>query len=94
MGSRTILNEDVQALLDEEVVVEDDQSERERQHVVAGSDLQKLADSPLHAQSVLGSASQPQCPGKPVTIGSYPAPWSAQARRVAGTEGSLRTGDG
>jgi hypothetical protein len=41
------LDKDVQALLDEEVVVEDDQAERQWQDVVAGSDLEEFADGPL-----------------------------------------------
>lgn len=40
-GVDTILNQDAQALLDEKSRVEDDQSEAERQHIVAGSDLEE-----------------------------------------------------
>ena len=47
LGSRTILNEDVKALSDEEVVIEHNQAKGERQHIVACPDLQELADGPL-----------------------------------------------
>lgn len=43
----TILDQDIQALLDEEVVVEDNEPEREREDVVAGSDLEEFADASL-----------------------------------------------
>lgn len=46
-AQRTILDEDVQALLDEQGGVEDDQTEAERQDVVAGPDLEKGADGLL-----------------------------------------------
>jgi hypothetical protein len=41
------LNEDVQALLDEEVVVEHHKTEGQGEHIIAGSDLEELADPPL-----------------------------------------------
>lgn len=44
---RTILDQDVQALLDEEVDVEHDEPERERKHVVACPDLEELAHASL-----------------------------------------------
>ena len=44
---RTILYQDVEALFDEEVVVEDDQSEGQREHIVAGSDFEEFANRSL-----------------------------------------------
>ena len=44
---RTILDQDIQTLLDKEVVVEHDETEGKREHIVAGPDFQELADSPL-----------------------------------------------
>lgn len=44
----TILNEDGQALLDQERRVEDNQPEAQRQHVVTRPDLQEISDSLLH----------------------------------------------
>lgn len=53
------MDQDVQALLDEEVVVEDDETEGERQHVVAGSDTEKVAQAFLEdGRSVSQSVSQ------------------------------------
>lgn len=46
-GGRTILNQDVEALLDEQVVVEHDEAEREREHIVAGPDFEELANPAL-----------------------------------------------
>lgn len=43
----TILNEDVQTLFDRERGVENDQTEAERQHIVAGADLEEIADGAL-----------------------------------------------
>lgn len=40
----TVLYQDIQALLNEQVCIEDDQSERQRQNIVARSDLEKIAD--------------------------------------------------
>jgi len=48
----TVLDQDIQALLDEQVVVENDQAERKRKYVVASSDLKELADTPLFAQTL------------------------------------------
>ncbi len=44
---RTILNQDVETLLDEQVGVEDDEAKGQRQDVVAGADLEKVADGLL-----------------------------------------------
>jgi len=46
---RTILDQYVQALLDKQVVVQHDETEREREDIVAGADLEKLANGSLHA---------------------------------------------
>lgn len=51
-GYHTVLHEDVHASSDEEVVVEHDESEGERQDIVAGSDLEKLANGRLAKRSV------------------------------------------
>jgi len=46
-GSRAILNENVQALLDGERGVKDDESETEGKDVVTGADLQEVANGTL-----------------------------------------------
>jgi hypothetical protein len=46
-GSRAILNKNVQAFLDGERGVEDDESETEGENVVAGADLQEVANGTL-----------------------------------------------
>lgn len=56
-GVHTALCEDVQGLLDEERSVEDDESVAERQHIVAGSHLEKGSDCTLHDEE----ASQRWC---------------------------------
>lgn len=43
----TVLNENVQALLDQEGGIEDDQTVAEGQHVVAGADFEELTDGSL-----------------------------------------------
>jgi hypothetical protein len=47
MGVCAILNENVQAFLDGERGVEDDESETEGEDVVAGADLQEVANGTL-----------------------------------------------
>lgn len=44
----TILDQDVQALLDEQVVIENNKTEREREHVVTCPDFEKFANGSLH----------------------------------------------
>lgn len=46
-GSRAILDENVQAFLDGERGVEDDESETERENVVTGANLQEVANGTL-----------------------------------------------
>ena len=46
-GRRTILDQDVEALLDEQVIVEHDETEREREHIVACPDFEEFANPPL-----------------------------------------------
>lgn len=46
-GQLTILDEDVETLLDGERGVENDQTEAQRQHVVTGSHLEKVANGAL-----------------------------------------------
>jgi hypothetical protein len=46
-GQHTILNQNVEALLDEKVVIEHDETEGEREHIIAGPDLEELANPPL-----------------------------------------------
>lgn len=41
------MNQDVQALPDEELVIEDDEAEGQGKHVVASADFEKLADASL-----------------------------------------------
>lgn len=43
----TILYQDIQALLDQEIVVEDNEPKGEREDIVAAADLEKVADIPL-----------------------------------------------
>lgn len=43
----TVLDQDVEALLDEQVVVENNEAEGQREDVVAAADLEKLANIPL-----------------------------------------------
>lgn len=52
MDGRTILEQDVEALFDEQVGVEEDEAERQRQDVVAGADLEKVADGFLQVGTV------------------------------------------
>lgn len=42
--ARTVLDEDIQALLDEQVGIENDEAERQRQHIVAGALAEELSD--------------------------------------------------
>lgn len=51
---RTILNQDIEALLDEQVGVEDDEAKGQRQDVVARADLEKVADGLLQIGTVSG----------------------------------------
>lgn len=47
----TILNEDVEALLDQQRLIEDDQAETQGQNVVAGADFEECSDGALsHGQ--------------------------------------------
>ena len=52
LGCLTILEEDSQALLDEKVGIENDESEGERQDVVTGSFLEEIPDCFLRSSSL------------------------------------------
>lgn len=47
VAGSTVLNENIQALLDQEGGIEDDQTVAEGQHVVAGADFEELTDGSL-----------------------------------------------
>lgn len=46
----TILNQDIQAFLDEEIVIEDDESKREGQNIVTGSDSEEFTQAFLQGR--------------------------------------------
>lgn len=46
----TVLDQDIQALLNQQLVIEDDKTARQGEYVVAISDLEELADASLHGQ--------------------------------------------
>ena len=50
MANFTVLGQDGQALLNEQVVVQDNKSERQRQNIVTGPDLEKLANLSLRSR--------------------------------------------
>lgn len=85
-GRRTILEEDVQALPDKQVVVEHDETEREREHIVASPDLEKLANSPLFAQQHPLALSSRDC-----MEARNPAsrPWTVKSGDAAGYGGQM-----
>lgn len=81
--ARTILQEDVEALLDEQVGIEDDQAEGEGQHIIAGPFLEEVADGSLQWED----ARQPR------DVGEVGKPSTATSP-LAGDDEWRRTGKG
>lgn len=53
--TRTVLNEDVETLFNQKVIVEDNETKGERQDIVAGSNLEEVADRSLGRQTELAT---------------------------------------
>lgn len=52
LDGRTVLNQDVETLLDEQVGIENDKAEREGQDIVAGANFEEIANRILEEEEM------------------------------------------
>lgn len=65
--TRTILQQNIQALLHQEVGIEDNQTERERQHIIAGADLEEVPDCFLDKTTCVSACFLSWLPSPPLS---------------------------